>query len=295
VVSNRKTIGDSRLKPTILKVLLLLAAATVSRGAATPGSPGSIQSAVHQLYESRFEASRHTLNEYSSANPSDPLAPTLEAATFLFAELDRSGAMQRSFLTDNEKVADGKAPKPDPTTTSDFNKSVKQARKLAAPVLALNPKDRNALLSMCLVSGLQRDYLALAEHKLRESYAFMRESQMYASKLLAVDPSAHDAYFTKGFTEYLVANMPAVVRWLMHFDDMTGTKEQGLADLSIAAESGQYMKPFAQLMLAMFYLREKQDDRTEALLAELTREYPENPIFRAELEKLKDRHHTPAS
>jgi hypothetical protein len=267
----------------------------VSGGAAAPGSAGSIQSAVHQLYESRFEASRHTLREYSSANPSDPLAPTLEAATFLFAELDRSGAMQRSFLTDNEKVADGKAPKPDPKTTSDFNKSVKQARKLAALVLALNPKDRNALLSMCLVSGLQRDYLALAEHKLRESYAFMRESQMYASKLLTVDPSAHDAYFTKGFTEYLVANMPAVVRWLMHFDDMTGTKEQGLADLSIAAESGQYMKPFAQLMLAMFYLREKQDDRTEALLAELTREYPENPIFRAELEKLKDRHHTPAS
>ena len=57
----------------------------------------------------------------------------------------------------------------------------------------------------------------------------------------------------------------------MHFDDMTGTKEQGLADLSIAAESGQYMKPFAQLMLAMLYLREKQDERTEALLAELTR------------------------
>ena len=282
------------MKLTTLNLLLLLTVTALSRAAA-PVSPETIDSAVHQLYDSRFEASRQTLNAYSSANPADPLAPTLEAATFLFAELDRSGAMQRSFLTDDQKVTDGKSPKPDPKTTSDFTKSVKLARKLAAQTLAANPKDRNALLSMCLVSGLQRDYLALAEHKLRESYPFMRESQMYASKLLAVDPSAHDAYFTKGFTEYLVANMPAVVRWLMHFDDMTGTKEQGLADLSIAAESGQYMKPFAQLMLAMFYLREKQDDRTEALLAELSREYPENPIFRAELEKLKDRRHTPAS
>jgi len=259
--------------------------------AAPSGGNGAIQSAVHQLYESRFEASRQTLSEYSLANPSDPLAYTLKAATFLFAELDRSGAMQRSFLTDDEKVVQGKTVKPDAHAAADFNDSAKRARKLAMAMLSKNPTDQNALLSMCLVSGLQRDYLALGEHRLRESYPFMRESQMYAAKLLAVNPAAHDAYFTKGFTEYIVASLPSVVRWLMHFDDVTGTKQQGLSDMQIAADSGQYMKPFAQLMLAMFYLREKQDDRTEALLADLTHEYPDNPTFRAEWEKLKDRKH----
>jgi hypothetical protein len=49
------------------------------------------------------------------------------------------------------------------------------------------------------------------------------------------------------------------------------------------------------MMLAMFYLREKQDDRTEVLLAELTREYPENATFRAEWEKLKDHRRTAAA
>jgi hypothetical protein len=266
--------------------------------AAPAGGNGAIQFAVRQLYESRFEASRQTLSEYSMANPADPLAYTLKAATFMFAELDRSGAMQRSFLTDDQKVVPGKTIKPDPHAAAEFNDAARRARKLALAILARNPTDQNALLSMCLISGLQRDYLVLGEHRFRESYPFMRESQMYSAKLLLVNPAAHDAYFTKGFTEYIVASLPGVLRWIMHFDDVTGSKEQGLSDLQIAADSGQYMKPFAQLMLAMFYLHEKQDDRTEALLADLSHEYPDNPVFRAEWEKLKaqkDRRHPAAA
>jgi hypothetical protein len=150
-----------------------------------------------------------------------------------------------------------------------------------------NPNDRNALLAMCIVTGVQRDYLALVEHKLRESYSFIRESSVYAKRLLAADPSAYDAYLTKGFTEYLVANLPFYLRWMMSLDDVTGTREQGLSDLQVAAESGQYLKPFAQLLLAMFYLREKQEGKTEQLLAQLTEQYPANKTFRAEYDKLR--------
>ena len=115
----------------------------------------------------------------------------------------------------------------------------------------------------------------------------MRESQIYAIRLLKVDPTAYDAYLTKGFTEYIVSSLPFYVRWLMKMDDVTGTKEEGLKDLGIAAQSGQYMKPFAQLLLAMFYLREKQEDKTEKLLAQLTEEYPDNATFRTEWEKVR--------
>ncbi len=61
--------------------------------------------------------------------------------------------------------------------------------------------------------------------------------------------------------------------------DVTGTREQGLSDLQVAAESGQYLKPFAQLLLAMFYSREKQEGKTEQLLAQLTEQYPANKTF----------------
>jgi len=57
--------------------------------------------------------------------------------------------------------------------------------------------------------------------------------------------------------------------------------------LQVAAQSGQYLKPFAQLLLAMFYLREKQTGKTEELLAQLTEQYPQNKTFRAEYDKLR--------
>jgi hypothetical protein len=75
----------------------------------------------------------------------------------------------------------------------------------------------------------------------------------------------------------------------MKLDNLTGTKQKGFDDLQIAAESGQYMKPFAQLLLAMFYLRENREDKSERLLAQLAGEYPENMTFRSEWEKLKER------
>lgn len=248
-----------------------------------------LQSAVNDLYESNFAASRQTLTEYSAAHPQDPLPYSMKAATYLFAELERAGALRGNLLSDDRSVQRGAPYKPDAKAAAGLNEAVIQTRKYARLRLIENPNDRNALLAMCIVTGIQRDYLALVEHKLRESYSFIRESSVYAKRLLAADPNAYDAYLTKGFTEYLVANLPFYLRWMMSLDDVTGTREQGLSDLQVAAQSGQYLKPFAQLLLAMFYLREKQQDKTEQLLAQLTEQYPSNKTFRAEYDKLRSK------
>jgi hypothetical protein len=248
---------------------------------------GILQSALNDLYESNFDASRQTLREYSASHPQDPLPYSMRAATYLFAELERAGALKGNFLSEDRNVQHGMPYQPDSRTAAALDDAVKLTRKYARLRLLDQPADRNALLAMCIVSGVQRDYLALVEHKLRESYAFIRESNVYSKRLLEADPTAYDAYLTKGFTEYLVANLPFYLRWMMSLDQVTGTREQGLHDLQIAAQSGQYLKPFAQLLLAMFYLREKRADKTEELLAQLTEQYPENKTFRSEYDKLR--------
>jgi hypothetical protein len=201
--------------------------------------------------------------------------------------LDRGGALKGNFLSDDRNVQRGVTIIPDPRAAAAMDAAVIETRKYARARLLAQPEDKNALLAMCIVAGVQRDYLALVEHKMRESYSFIRESNVYAKRLLKSDPTAYDAYLTKGFTEYLVANLPFYLRWMMSLDEVTGTREQGLNDLQIAAQSGQYLKPFAQLLLAMFYLREKREDKTEELLAQLTEQYPSNKMFRAEFDKLR--------
>jgi hypothetical protein len=247
----------------------------------------ALQSAVNDLYQSNFEASRQTLNNYSARHPQDPLPYAMKAASYLFAELERAGALKGNLLSDDHNVQRGSAYQPDSRTAAGLEDAVQQTRKYARTGLLADPKDRNALLAMCIVTGVQRDYLALVEHKMRESYSFIRESSVYAKRLLDADPTAYDAYLTKGFTEYLVANLPFYLRWMMSMDEVTGTREQGLSDMRIAAQSGQYLKPFAELLLAMFYLRENKEDKTEELLAQLTEQYPANKIFRNEYEKLR--------
>jgi hypothetical protein len=252
-----------------------------------PTTNEALQSALNDLYQSHFDASRQTLSGYSASHPQDPLPYSMQAATYLFAELERAGALKSNFLSEDRNVQRGVEYKSDSRTAAALDDAVKLTRKYARARLLDQPKDRNALLAMCIVTGVQRDYLALVQHKLRESYAFIRESSVYAKRLLEADPTAYDAYLTKGFTEYLVANLPFYLRWMMSLDDVTGTREQGLHDLQIAAQSGQYLKPFAQLLLAMFYLREKRADKTEELLAQLTEQYPANKTFRTEYDKFR--------
>jgi len=281
----------------VFRILLIAIGGVVPIHAAVglPPTNETLQAAVNDLYQSNFETSRQTLNGYSALHPQDPLPYAMQAATYLFAELERAGALHGSFLSDDRSVQPqrGGEFKPNARAAAALDNAVQQTRKYARLRLLEDPKDRNALLAMCIVTGVERDYLALVVHKLRESYSFIRESNVYAKRLLAADPTAYDAYLTKGFTEYLVANLPFYLRWMMSLDEVTGTREQGLSDLQIAAQSGQYLKPFAQLLLAMFYLREKKEDKTEELLAQLTEQYPANKTFRAEYDKLRSKRALP--
>lgn len=273
--------------------IFAFAALTTPLCLAVDQSPESLLPvALKQLYNSKFNDSRSTLSAYSAQKPDDPLAYSLRAASYLFSDLDRTGMMKSDFLSKDRNVESGKAVEITKEDRARFADSVRQARELSTSALEQNANDRNALLAMCIVTGVQRDSLALVDHKLRESYEYIKESQAYASRLLKVDPTAHDAYMTKGFTEYLVASVPFFLRWFMKIDDISGSKQQGLSDLQIAATSGHYLKPFAQMMLAMFYQREKQEDKTTRLLTELTREYPENRVFRDELGRLEGSNRT---
>ena len=50
-----------------------------------------------------------------------------------------------------------------------------------------------------------------------------------------------------------------------------------------AATGGHFLKPFAKIMLALAREREKQFKEAAVLLADLAKEFPENPHFSEEL------------
>lgn len=144
----------------------------------------------------------------------------------------------------------------------------------------------NALFALTISGGLLTDYTSLIEKKNIASLSMAKETQADAVRLLKIDPNYGDAYLTTGFSEYLLGSLPFFVRWFTHFDATEGSKQVAIEKLQRVAKTGQYLGPFARLLLAIIYLREDQPSQSELLLSGLSREYPENQLLKVELKKV---------
>jgi hypothetical protein len=253
--------------------------------ALTP-APTPIESVFHKLYNCDFNAAHAVLNEATPKDPANPLLYSVRAATYLFAEMDRLRILETDFFIDDKQVSTKKKLKPDPVVRQKFFQAVEDARGLANPRIAANPNDRDALFALCMSASVVTDYTALVERRQWRSVLLARQTNGYAQKLLKLNPPCYDAHLTVGTVEYILASMPFFLRWLVHFDHIQGDKEKGIENLKLVARHGQYYSPFAKILLAVVYLREKRPQDARIYLAEFAHDYPGNPLIRKELENV---------
>jgi hypothetical protein len=246
----------------------------------------ALDEAFFRLYNFDFTGSQRAARTYTEASPQDPVGHAATAASYLFSELHRLNLLGKEFMTSDDRIKSKEKILAKEIAQIQFQKAAAETRRLAAITLDKNPSEPNALLAMTLIAGMERDFAALVEKRLRASLDYAKESQQYALRLIDADPSQYDAYFTFGFSEYLVGSLPFFARWFMKLDGVVGDKQKGLRELETAAERGRYLKPFARMMLAMFYLREKRPEDSRRHLQELARTFPGNPAVRSELTKI---------
>jgi hypothetical protein len=256
--------------------------------------PATIDGALHSLYNFDFPAAHATLNSYIAAHPQEALPYAFRGAAYLFSELDRLGALESEFLTDDDRLVEKGHPQPDPTIRKQFLQAVNDAQTRAEKALKTNPNDRDALFAMCVLSGVSTDYMALVEKRQMGSLSPAKRGNAYAQRLLKLDPKFYDAYLTAGFSEYMIGSLPFFIRWFVHFDNVDGNKQRGVQNLQLVAREGRYLKPLAKVFLGIINLREKKPQEARRLLAELVQDYPGNPLYRKELDKLNSKLAVPA-
>lgn len=255
---------------------------------ATERSAPLIDRAFERLYNFDFAAAQKALDQHIAANPKDPLGPAMKGSAYLFYELDRLMVLESEFFADDKKIADKKKLKPDPEIRKKLFANIDRARAIAEKQLASKPEDTNALFAMCISYGVETDYTALVEKRQMASLSGVKKSTEYAHLLLKVDPGFYDAYLSTGLTEYLIGSLPFFVRWFVRVDDIDGSKEKGIRNVELTARRGNYLKPFAKVLLAIVHIREKQPTKSLALLEELAAEFPENPLYRKERDKVAE-------
>ena len=266
-------------------LVLTLAALAALPCRATDGT--LLDDGYRQMYDLRFDGAQRSFRQWAQLHPEDPMAPVSEAAAYLFSELDRMRILQSEFFVDNNRFFEGSDLNPDASVKARFDAALVRAQTLADTALQRSPDDTNALLATVLRLGLHADYLALVEKRYLASLSEVKEGRAQAARLLAAHPDCYDAYLAIGVENYLLSLKPAPVRWLLRLGGAQTDKDVGIANLRLTAGKGHYLKPYAQLLLAVAALRDNNRPQARRTLALLVSQYPDNGLYREELAKIQ--------
>jgi hypothetical protein len=243
----------------------------------------------HHLYVQDFGEARRIFTEWEHAHPDEPFGQVSIAASYLFEELYRQRVLTSDFFLDQKRFLNGIEGKPDPDRMNHFRGAVERARSLSKARLKKNPKDPEGLFGLTLAAGMESDAYAILEKKQIDALKRLKEANENAKELIAVQPTATDAYVALGAANYIIGSLNAGYRMGLFFLGIHGDKKVGMEQMQKACENGHYLQPFAKILLALSARREKQNALAQKLLLELTQEFPANSIFATEYAKAMGR------
>jgi hypothetical protein len=274
--------------------LLLLAPVLQARGAndsaaaePSPVARVALDNGFQDLYKLDFAGARAKFLTYQHEDPADPLGKVAEAASYLYEQFNAKGVLTSDFFLNDDRFLGGVEGNPAHNRNEAFLAANQAAREAAKERLKSNPRDPEALLAITMADGMESNYDQIIEKKPMAGLTYMRQAEDEAKTLLAVDPSAQDAYVALGTSNYVIGSLNGFKRAFLWFGGIHGDKNRGMDQLQHAVDNGHYLQPFAKILLALVSERERQDDRARALLAQLNQQFPENPLFAHEL-KLAD-------
>jgi hypothetical protein len=250
-------------------------------------SASALDRGFRGLYNLDFTGAQHDFAGWEAQHPDDPVGPASEAAGVLFSEFNRLGILEAQFYVNDAEFSARSKLTPDPAAKDRFQSAINRAQSLGRARLAKDPKDRDGLFALTLSAGLEADYAALIEKRNLPSLHYTKEASAWAEQLLAVCNDCDDVRVATGFSKYIIGSMAAPVRWMLRLGGLAGDKKDGIADLQQTAAHGHYLAPFARILLAIAYVREKDRPRALQLLAGLRAEFPGNPLFSREIARLE--------
>lgn len=214
------------------------------------------------------------------------MGPVSDAMAYLFYEFDRLKILRLELFKDKKVFLNRQKPKPDPETKQKFENALQESQQLAEKALQHSPHDERALLANVLRLVLKSDYDALIDFHYPQALNEIKKATAQAKKLLAKHPDCYDANLAIGVENYLLSLKPAAVRWFLRLTGAQTSKKTGIAKLRIVADKGDYLKPYAKVLLAIAALRDNDKKKAREILEGLAKEFPNNDLFQSEWKKL---------
>lgn len=280
------------LLPTLLVTLIAIMvevppaaeSATQSMGPAFTTDP-ELEQGYHLLYQQKFPEAREVFEKWIEQNPREPFGQVSLAASYLFQEFFLQHILTSDYFLDDKRFLGGITGTPDPERVKNFQDACGRAKTLAVRRLKDTPRDPEGLYALTLCAGMQSDADSMLLKKHYDALKHLKEANANAEILLKDHPEAFDAYVAPGVAYYVIGSLPSTARFVLWFGGIHGDKQLGMAQVQKTADNGNYLRPFAQILLALSARREKQNALAQKNLKELTEEFPGNTVYDTEYAK----------
>jgi hypothetical protein len=269
---------------TGLLILLLLTPRLFAAGTPLVGTP--VDDGYHALYNLDFAAAHVHFQQWITAHPEDCLGYASDAAAYIFNEFDRLGVLDIELFADDNRFTSRTRPPVDAALKQGFTDRVTQSEHLADQALQHNSKDANAFYCKAVTSGMQADWASLIDRHEYGAYKFSELASKYARQALAINSTLYDANLAPGIENYMLSLKPAPIRWILGMAGAGTNKSEGVRLITLTAEHGHYLAPFARLMLAVGELRDGHIQQGKAILIGLSREFPQNTLYQRQIARL---------
>jgi len=248
-------------------------------------SPG-LDQGYFDMYNVNFAAAHGVFQSWLTQHPDDGLAAASDAAAYLFGEFDRLHIIDVQLFADQSRFDNRSRLTPDPAVRRAFDDRTAQAEKLADAALQRNPKDARAFYTKTLVYGMRSDYALMIEKRDLAALSLTKQASAYSKQALTLDPHMYDAYLASGVENYMLSLKPVAVRWILGITGASTDKEQGIKLLTLTANQGHYLAPFARMMLAVAAIRDGNPLKARSILTALSHQYPDNSLYERQLARI---------
>jgi hypothetical protein len=273
--------------------ILGLVAGVVSAASAQVTTPNPITAAstgldrgYFDMYDVNFAAAHTVFQQLLAQHPDDALAAASDAAAYLFGEFDRLHIIDVELFADQSRFDNRSRLTPDPAVRKAFDNRCTQANQLAEAALKRNPKDATAFYVKTLVSGMQSDYALMIDKRDLAALNLTKQATVYSRQALALNPTLYDAYLASGVENYMLSLKSAPLRWLLGVTGAATDRQEGVRLLTLTANQGHYLAPFARMMLSVAALRDGRPQQARAILIALSKQYPDNSLYERQLARM---------
>jgi hypothetical protein len=243
------------------------------------------------MYNLQFDEALRQTESAKRLDKDDPVPWMAQACAVLFREFDRLHILRSELFGSDNGFIDGSALVWNLQNRAAFEAALSGSEKLALQRLQLDKVDPRALFALTIVNGLRADDAALIAKKKFAALSFIKTANGYAERLLTRWPDYYDAYLATGLGKYIIGGKAAPVRWMLRLGGLKGDQEEGVRELTLVADRGRFLLPFARILLAFDDMRHKNKAEARKKLEWLHAQFPGNPLFQQEIAKLD---HPPA-